>query len=50
MGPILLILNNLAMENNLKQLSMGMSSDYKIAIQCGATHIRIGSNLFGVRN
>ncbi|MBY0535514.1 MAG: YggS family pyridoxal phosphate-dependent enzyme [Chitinophagaceae bacterium] len=31
-------------------LSMGMSGDYKIAIECGSTMIRIGSMLFGARN
>ncbi len=31
-------------------LSMGMSADYKIAIECGSTMIRIGSMLFGERN
>ena len=35
--------------NNLKYLSMGMSNDYKTAIEFGATHIRIGSKLFGKR-
>ena len=30
-------------------LSMGMSNDYKIAIRCGATHIRIGTQIFGKR-
>ena len=35
--------------NNLKYLSMGMSNDYKTAIEFGATHIRIGSKLFGER-
>ena len=30
-------------------LSMGMSSDYKIALDCGSTMIRIGSTLFGER-
>ncbi len=44
-----LMLNNLALKNNLKQLSIGMSGDYKIAIQCGATFIRLGSSLFGER-
>ena len=34
----------------LKKLSMGMSSDYILAIQNSATHIRIGSNIFGERN
>jgi uncharacterized pyridoxal phosphate-containing UPF0001 family protein len=31
-------------------LSMGMSSDFDVAIQEGATHIRVGSALFGARN
>ena len=35
--------------NNLQHLSMGMSNDYKTAIEFGATHIRIGSKLFGER-
>ncbi|HRP69652.1 MAG TPA: YggS family pyridoxal phosphate-dependent enzyme, partial [Turneriella sp.] len=30
-------------------LSMGMSSDFKLAIQEGATHLRIGSAIFGAR-
>lgn len=33
----------------LKKFSMGMSNDYSEAIQCGATHIRVGSALFGSR-
>lgn len=32
-----------------KELSIGMSSDYKIALKCGATMIRVGSMLFGAR-
>tara|TARA_Y200000002_G_scaffold339554_1_gene309587 strand:+ start:24 stop:683 length:660 start_codon:yes stop_codon:yes gene_type:complete len=35
---------------NLSNLSMGMSSDYLKAIQNSATHVRIGSNIFGSRN
>jgi hypothetical protein len=31
-------------------LSMGMSGDYPIAVECGATHVRIGSSIFGARN
>ena len=42
-------LNTLASRNNLKGLSMGMSSDYEEAIRFGATHIRVGSALFGSR-
>ena len=34
---------------NMNCLSMGMSSDYKEAIACGATMVRIGSSLFGKR-
>jgi len=36
--------------NHLKILSMGMSSDYKIAIKNGSNMIRIGSQIFGPRN
>jgi len=42
-------LNTLASRNNLTGLSMGMSSDYAEAIRFGATHIRVGSALFGSR-
>jgi uncharacterized pyridoxal phosphate-containing UPF0001 family protein len=34
---------------NLKHLSMGMSHDYRLALRHGATHIRVGSGLFGER-
>ena len=34
---------------DFKILSIGMSSDYKIAIECGATHVRLGSVIFGNR-
>ena len=35
---------------NCKNLSMGMSADFEIAIKCGATHIRLGTILFGKRD
>ena len=35
---------------NMETLSMGMSGDYDIAIECGSNMIRIGSNIFGARN
>lgn len=35
---------------DLKELSMGMSGDYKIAVECGSTMVRIGSSIFGARN
>ena len=44
-----MLLNDIANKNNLKHLSMGMSADYKIALNCGASFIRIGSTLFGER-
>lgn len=40
------LIANLAEDNGLKFLSMGMSADYKIALECGATHIRLGTILF----
>ena len=35
-----------AVKNNLNELSMGMSNDYKCAIECGATYVRVGSKIF----
>ena len=35
---------------NLNYLSMGMSGDYQVALECGATHIRIGTHIFGERS
>lgn len=35
---------------HFEQLSMGMSGDYPIAIECGSTVVRIGSSIFGERN
>ncbi len=43
-------LSDIAKRNDLKELSMGMSSDYQKAIQEGATYIRVGSALFGMRS
>ncbi len=48
-GPYFARLNMLAGEAGLGLLSMGMSSDYAVAIEMGATHIRVGSALFGER-
>ena len=44
-----LILRQIAKNNNLSQLSMGMSADYKKGVLSGATYIRIGTRLFGDR-
>jgi hypothetical protein len=43
-------LKELSIDNNLKDLSMGMSSDYKVAISLGASYVRIGSFIFGKRS
>ena len=44
------LLAKIAARNELKGLSMGMSSDFKEAIAQGATHIRVGSAIFGERD
>ncbi len=43
------LLQKLAKDHNLPELSMGMSTDYEKAIALGATYIRIGTGLFGER-
>ena len=43
------LLKKIAIRNNLKELSMGMSNDYQEAIKFGATSVRIGSLFFGKR-
>ncbi len=42
-------LEKLAAENGFTQLSMGMSDDYETAVSFGATHVRVGSAIFGTR-
>ena len=42
-------LRELAGEHGLRELSMGTSQDYKVAVEEGATHVRVGSSLFGDR-
>ena len=44
------LLGDIARRNGLAVLSMGMSGDYETAIRLGATHVRVGSALFGERN
>ena len=48
-GPHFALLRRIARRNGLGVLSMGMSGDYETAIRFGATHVRIGSALFGER-
>ena len=43
------LLRKMQERNNIRFLSMGMSSDYESAIMFGATHVRIGSAIFGER-
>jgi hypothetical protein len=43
------LLAEIARRNGLAQLSMGMSADYDLAVQFGATHVRVGSAIFGAR-
>ena len=43
------LLANIAKRNGLKALSMGMSSDYIQAVRFGATHVRLGTSIFGTR-
>ncbi len=48
-APHFALTAKIAARNGLKQLSMGMSADFAIAIQFGATHVRVGSAIFGHR-
>ncbi|WP_162654613.1 YggS family pyridoxal phosphate-dependent enzyme [Lentilitoribacter sp. Alg239-R112] len=48
-GPHFALLQKLAEEAGVENLSMGMSSDYQTAIEFGATHVRVGSAIFGER-
>jgi uncharacterized pyridoxal phosphate-containing UPF0001 family protein len=48
-APYFALLAKLARDHGLGGLSMGMSGDYETAVMLGATHVRIGSALFGAR-
>jgi PLP dependent protein len=48
-GPHFALTAKIAQRNGLKLLSMGMSADFAAAISLGATHVRIGSAIFGER-
>ena len=47
--PHFRLLAAMAAQNGLTGLSMGMSGDFETAIACGATHVRVGSAIFGQR-
>ena len=48
-GPHFALLAEIAARNGLSALSMGMSDNFETAIRFGATHVRVGSALFGAR-
>ena len=48
-APHFALTAKIAARNGLKNLSMGMSADFAVAIQMGATHVRVGSAIFGHR-
>ena len=49
-GPHFALLKKLAVQHELSIVSMGMSGDYALAARFGATHVRVGTALFGARN
>ena len=49
-SPHFWMLSNLAKDNGVAKLSMGMSADYEIAAEMSATSVRVGSALFGARD
>lgn len=48
-APYFALLAKIARDHDLSGLSMGMSSDFEVAVTLGATHVRVGSALFGAR-
>ncbi|EIZ79262.1 hypothetical protein WSK_2107 [Novosphingobium sp. Rr 2-17] len=48
-APFFALLAKIAADQGLAQLSMGMSDDFETAVMLGATHVRVGSALFGTR-
>jgi pyridoxal phosphate enzyme (YggS family) len=48
-APFFALLAKIADDNGLARLSMGMSDDFETAVMLGATHVRVGSALFGGR-
>ncbi len=48
-APYFALLAKIAADHGLAGLSMGMSGDFETAVMLGATHVRVGSALFGVR-
>jgi pyridoxal phosphate enzyme (YggS family) len=48
-APYFALLGKIARDNGLAGLSMGMSGDFETAVMLGATHVRVGTALFGAR-
>ena len=48
-APHFALLRTIAERNGLAGLSMGMSTDFEIAIALGATHVRVGTGVFGTQ-
>jgi uncharacterized pyridoxal phosphate-containing UPF0001 family protein len=48
-GPFFALLAKLAVDHGVTGLSMGMSGDYETAVMLGASHVRVGTALFGAR-
>jgi uncharacterized pyridoxal phosphate-containing UPF0001 family protein len=48
-APYFALLAKLARQHDVNGLSMGMSADYETAVTIGATHVRVGTALFGER-
>lgn len=48
-APYFALLRQIAERNGLTGLSMGMSGDYETAVELGATHVRVGTAIFGAR-
>jgi hypothetical protein len=48
-APHFALLSEIAKRNGLAKLSMGMTADFEIAVRFGATHVRVGTAIFGAR-
>ncbi len=48
-APHFALLHKLSQRHGLSELSMGMSDDFAVAVQLGATYVRVGSRIFGAR-
>ena len=49
-SPYFALLSVIAERNGLTERSMGMSADWPLAVQLGATYVRVGSAIFGARD